>query len=765
MVRLDERGSPGPAAPGSRPWRPRGVASLLLGLLVLLWALPHAAVADPLPLSRPHAALDTASECNRCHIAFTGVPDAKCTACHRDIDQRIQRGSGYHGRMAGNVTCNTCHREHLGRDHEIVPLDRRTFDHDQTGWPLTGGHVGPPCRECHTAKRPGSQRDSYLGAETACKACHGEYHGKAHGKVDLSDCDDCHNTVDWKRLNGNLKFDHERDTRFPRTGKHKDVRCDGCHADRKAFGPIPVAGCATCHADPHPKGVFGQRICEECHVTAGFDRTQVFEHVTTGFALRGKHQQNKCLDCHKWERWKPKSSECATCHKDTHRGQFGGTPCSRCHQETGFDDVGRFNHTTMSRFPLQGRHKKVDCARCHPDGRYKPIDPRCETCHVEQNPHGETFADRPCANCHSPESWRQTRFDHGVTGFPLTGRHEPQPCHRCHPNGTETQDDTVADCAFCHRDVHRGQFEGSACDRCHRSFDVWPIPLFDHTVSRFQLEGRHQDVACGGCHKGGHFRPIDTACGNCHLNFHEGQFSKPCETCHAPTGWRPARFDHDTQSEYPLFGLHRSLDCMQCHVANDYKGLPFECEGCHLDVHAGDKGPACALCHTTNDWSTNSGQNHDFGAYRLGGAHDRLACEVCHGPDRSRELAGTGPQCAQCHRDPHFGSFGPLCLDCHTQTAFLPSTFLHVRTGFRLSGAHRFVACRECHPGRVFGGLPSTCDFCHTDTFRAARQPDHVQCCPGGLTACEGCHTTRSFVPARPGTTCGNPEVPACAPR
>ena len=28
----------------------------------------------------------------------------------------------------------------------------------------------------------------------------------------------------------------------------------------------------------------------------------------------------------------------------------------------------------MSRFPLVGKHRRVECAKCHPDGRYKPVD-------------------------------------------------------------------------------------------------------------------------------------------------------------------------------------------------------------------------------------------------------------------------------------------------------------------------------------------------------------------------------------------------------
>ena len=725
--------------------------------IAFVWVLAGTAYAAK-PLSRPHAHLDRSDECNSCHVAFGGVPVEKCRDCHRDIDERIKRGKGYHGLKVRSKACFSCHREHLGRGHQITPLDRRSFDHEGAGWPLSGGHVGVPCRECHTAKRKRTNRDSYLGASSRCVDCHGEYHG-AGQKADLARCDRCHNTYDWKQLNANLRFNHERETRFPRTGRHLKAPCETCHLGKKRFAPIKVAGCVTCHQDPHPAGVFRRRICEDCHVTSSFENTSIFEHGSTGWALRGKHRKNKCADCHDWKRWKPRSRDCSGCHKDPHRGQFRGTTCSRCHQEQGFDRL-KFNHNSMSRFALRGKHRRVACERCHPGGKYKPIERECRGCHSDRSPHADTFGETPCGNCHSPVSWLETRFDHGVTGFPLGGRHAEQPCFRCHPKGTETEDDTRQECVFCHRDLHGDQFEGANCDRCHKGYERWTIEFSDHTVSRFELGGKHLDVGCRGCHKEGHFRPIDTACGNCHQNFHEGQLSKACTECHSPHGWPLVDFDHDSGSAYALVGEHRALDCAKCHVRNDYKGLPQDCEGCHIDVHGGTRGAQCDRCHTERDWQGNSGQDHDFGAFRLEGVHDTLPCERCHGPDRRRELAGTGPECVRCHRDPHFGGLGPLCHDCHTQDYFLPSTFLHHETGFRLSGAHRFVECRECHPRRVFGGLPKNCDFCHTDTFRSTRGGacDHTVECPGGLVTCQNCHTTRGFAPARPGVACGTCE-------
>jgi hypothetical protein len=731
-----------------------------LALWVLTFACLLGVAWAAKPLSSPHGHLDNQASCNNCHEAFSGVPVQKCRACHKDIDGLIRRGKGFHGRVVGNSTCNSCHREHLGRGHDLRGLNRRTFDHGKTGWALSGGHRGVPCRQCHEARRPGG-KDSFLGAKTGCVNCHGEYHGRGN-KTNLRTCQNCHNTQGWAVLNANLQFNHERDTRFPRTGLHKKVACSGCHLSKKRFGPIKVQGCVTCHKDPHPPGALGDRLCEECHVTKGFDRASVFDHGSTRWALKGKHKKVDCLECHKWSKWKPRTRDCSGCHEDAHRGQFKGTPCARCHQPSSFKKL-RFNHDTQSRFPLRGRHRRVDCARCHTRGKYKPLDMRCKACHEKHNPHGTTFGETPCSNCHVPADWKKTRFDHGVTGFPLEGRHVEQPCFRCHPNGTETEDDTVQACAFCHRNPHADQFQGADCDRCHKGFERFRVPLFDHSVARFQLSGKHLQVACLGCHKDGRYRPIEPACGNCHQNFHEGQFSRACDQCHNTDTWSQANFDHDTQSDYVLDGAHRRVPCKKCHVRNEYKGVPRSCDGCHNDdFHRGTKGADCTRCHTTGDWTANQSQNHDFGAQRLEGVHDRLACERCHDADRATTLAGTGPECVRCHKDPHFGSLGPLCADCHTQNAFLPSTFLHTQTGFRLSGAHRFVACRDCHPGRVFGGLPSNCDFCHTDTFQstAGTDCDHTALCPGGLTSCHNCHDTRRFDRARPGAICGSDLSP-----
>ena len=243
------------------------------------------------------------------------------------------------------------------------------------------------------------------------------------------------------------------------------------------------------------------------------------------------------------------------------------------------------------------------------------------------------------------------------------------------------------------------------------------------------------------------------------ITFSQGQFSETCDVCHDTTGWSPvARFEHNIQSQFPLVGAHNDVSCDKCHVNNQYVPNPTECADCHMDVHDGKLGASCEQCHSVTDWAVNTAQDHDFGQFSLEGHHDRLPCESCHGVDREDTLAGRGPECVNCHRDPHFGSFGPECHECHTQNAFLPSTFLHYETGFRLSGAHRFVDCKDCHPGRVYGGLPNDCFFCHQEDFEATQGSevcDHPTCIPGGLPTCHNCHRTTSWIPARGGASCG----------
>ena len=711
--------------------------SLLVGA-----ALMGTGHANPPPLSAAHASLDNDAGCVRCHTEDNSAPNSKCLSCHKAIAVRVSRGRGYHARVSGRP-CFSCHREHRGRGAGLINLNPATFDHNQTGWPLQGKHTDVRCSKCHTSSRGGGRSRSYLGAQPICSSCHADIHG--FSRPVLKKCDTCHNVFGWRGMNANTGFNHNN-TSYPLTGQHAGVGCRKCHAGGARFAPVAHEDCSSCHKDQH-RGLFGARPCSGCHTTKGW-KTMIFGHQVPRFRLTGRHRQVPCRKCHtstNWQPpWKPSTTNCNGCHgKDNvHGAQFKGQPCSACHRPVGWKKL-KFNHNAQSRFKLTGRHTRVACGSCHPGGRFKPLAMDCRSCHARDDPHQGKFSDKPCSNCHDPRAWDKVRFDHSITRFNLVGAHIEVDCEKCHPGG-DTKVTIPSSCDGCHIDLHGGQFSDKLCGNCH-SFDQWSIPSFPHNdISRFKLVGRHQEVDCDQCHLNGHFKPIQANCETCHRDFHDGQMGdKVCEQCHSPLGWGEVDFVHNRDSDYKLIGRHVALDCKKCHTRGEFADLPKDCYGCHLDHHEGAKGTKCGNCHTELSWQTNTAQVHVFGAYELAGEHSRLPCDTCH--TNGRQQGGLGHECVGCHRDPHFASFGPFCIDCHSQRAWLPSTFRHFQTGFRLTGRHRFVSCDRCHVNRIFGGLPTDCVFCHTDTLQG------VLSRPGGdfhsclVSDCNTCHTTQGW--------------------
>ncbi len=75
-------------------------------------------------------------------------------------------------------------------------------------------------------------------------------------------------------------------------------------------------------------------------------------------------------------------------------------------------------------------------------------------------------------------------------------------------------------------------------------------------------------------------------------------------------------------------------------------------------------------------------------------------------------------------------------------------TFDHAKTGFILENSHRAVACESCHTAGSFRGTPRACSTCHAGP--GARAPGKsVRHIPTGAAACENCHATVAWQPAR----------------
>jgi len=171
------------------------------------------------------------------------------------------------------------------------------FDHGRTGFPLTGAHGRVRCESCHAG-------GVFKGLPRSCAGCHGRAEGVATSVrpsthfPTTEQCESCHNTNDWKRMDGMM--DH-----------HAVLGgCSSCHNGRKAVGK--------------PAGhIASSDNCIECHATTTWADAK-FDHASV-------------------------KGNCASCHDG--RKATGKTPdhiasndrCEQCHATSSWAAV-RFDH-------------------------------------------------------------------------------------------------------------------------------------------------------------------------------------------------------------------------------------------------------------------------------------------------------------------------------------------------------------------------------------------------------------------------------------
>jgi hypothetical protein len=469
-----------------------------------------------------------------------------------------------------------------------------------------------------------------------------------------------------------------------------EEQCSLCHdrSDRNR----QTALCLDCHKEiagdlRQQRGYHGRlpgiensqcRACHSEHLGRDADIVKLsheqFNHEDTDFALKGMHANAVCESCHVvGKRYRDAPKECVACHEkeEPHKGKLG-RECSSCH------DAGAWRHITYDHartaFPLHDKHAELACAACHFGNRYKDTPKECVSCHEPDDVHhGERGA--KCADCHVSKSWKNSKFDHNETGFPLEGVHDRIACNDCHRSGN-LKDKLPKECVGCHRaqDSHAGRL-GQDCGKCHGN-EKWTPSSFDHNRdTKWPLEGRHEKVACHNCHTANvATQKLPTECVSCHRpnDVHAGKLGRGCDQCHTPAGWRSSvSFDHDL-TNYPLVGLHVAVPCEQCHLTRQYRDVGRECIDCHRkdDVHKGDLGKDCARCHSPNGWKVWDFDHGKETGFALGGAHGKLACEACH--RRPPNEVKLKQDCLSCHErdDVHLGQYGRQCDRCHATVTF-----------------------------------------------------------------------------------------------
>ena len=491
----------------------------------------------PGPVIKGHEKYE--EDCGQCHDrADKDKQGQLCMQCHdhKNVLDDVRTKKGFHGRLPASMRtrCSHCHKDHKGRDANLVLLNPMTFDHDKTDFRLKGMHTKTSCKSCHKPEK------KYAEAPQDCYSCHKkvDVHDGKNGKK----CGDCHSSSTWKQSD----FDHDKKTDFPLKGAHKETNCTSCHINQK-YKDTPKK-CVSCHKihDIH-KGGYGDK-CDTCHTSEKWDKVEFDHNKKTDFPLHGQHRKATCNSCHTPEKLKKNKhkklklpTDCYSCHKhdDSHKGK-NGRECKDCHNSKSWKKH-KFDHGKTD-FPLRGKHKDLSCSYCHKGKVEKDkMKTDCIACHKKDDVH-QGKQGKVCNDCHNENGWHsKVFFDHDLSSFPLIGMHAAVQCEECHL--TSVYNSTESECNACHApdDVHKTRL-GTDCETCHNP-NSWQNWLFDHDKqTRFEIDGAHEKAGCYDCHRRKSKGKVKASkdCISCHRSqdVHNRQFGNRCGECHSTKSFK-----------------------------------------------------------------------------------------------------------------------------------------------------------------------------------------------------------------------------------
>ncbi|MBT3984021.1 MAG: hypothetical protein HOE90_21880 [Bacteriovoracaceae bacterium] len=356
-----------------------------------------------------------------------------CIKCHKQSDKKMEIKSEHFVWKGTKADCRSCHKPthhqkftkkfeklkcttcHTTKSYKDEAHAKANFDHGTTKFKLTGKHKKNSCRKCHLVNKKSTyefknEKSGY------CLSCHKTPHTEQF-RDDFSEqsCNSCHRTESFKDVH-RKEFDHN-ETEFELLGKHQKVKCQKCHVPTNKtfkeshsfkgkfiFDELGEKSCLTCHKDHH-KSEMGPN-CRTCHTERGWKVQRDFHK---DMPLTGVHYTLSCTECHFEERkLKGLGDQCIVCHTkdDIHLGSL--PKCGACHHQEVWE-VTRFKHS-MTRFPLRGVHRTLDCNSCHGSGNYQGTQSSCISCHTSDalsvaNPVHIMPQFNDCSRCHNQFSF------------------------------------------------------------------------------------------------------------------------------------------------------------------------------------------------------------------------------------------------------------------------------------------------------------------------------------------------------------------------
>jgi len=436
------------------------------------------------------------------------------------------------------------------------------FDHNPTGFPLTGTHVFVPCESCHINAR-------YKTTPRACFGCHNGMTAPGAASVlshpvTTNYCEGCHQTTTW------------RDYRFI---DHVQALgpCANCHNNKIAAGktpnhPITNAACNTCHFNTvtfkggilpaNPPQAPAATATKSGTTTPAAAATAPTRAATAPAATAASPTATMATPAapaapaappaaglSNLPSTQPPSGAFNVATKPSHTGFLSG--CARCHN--GIAATGKRSNHVITNAACETCHKSTVTfagARMNHTG----LVANCASCHTGAiatgKPARHITTNAPCETCHkSTVTFAGVRMNH--TGLIAN-------CARCHTGAIATGKPA------------RHIATNAPCETCHKSTMTFAGARVDHA----SLTG-----TCASCHNGttAQGRPprhvITTA---------------PCDTCHRTRFWTPVTYRH-TSPAYVNHGP--AVSCSSCHVGNTqtvawkFPAFKPNCAGCHVDKY------------------------------------------------------------------------------------------------------------------------------------------------------------------------------------
>ena len=534
--------------------------------------------------------------------------------------------------------------------HQAEPIPFLGQDIDHTIWPLTGGHGGLECEDCH-------QQGEYAGTAGDCEDCHGIPESELYPDHFEGECVECHLVDTWDPD----EWDHAG-----------IIDCQSCHEEESPEEHYARSNdnwwllsiLSDRQATPKQGSLLDQRHydrCADCHTSTDEWQEIAFDHF--GFTdcqschtLEGDladHFAGQCSICHTIDNWEPlpfehaNVGECRSCHEEDSPGDH----YVRADSFLWFVawEPERADSHSPSLFSVQ--QTPATCANCHPDTEdwndvafdHTSFDD-CESCHPRQGDL-EVHYMGPCSNCHVIDTWENVTFDH--TGYTDCQSchipefdHYPGQCSPCHTTDdwqtVSFSHDGFAACSSCHEwEIPNEHFDGP-CSLCHTTND-WTQIIYEHSstdncLSCHTTDFDHYGGQCSLCHTTSQWTELihhtrTNECLRCHVGPVE-HYGRKCSLCHDTNEWAGATYNHS-----------RTDDCKACH------SMPGQ-----------SYGGQCSLCHDTSTWSE--------ATYNHSRTDD---CKLCHAVPAQHY----GGQCSVCHNTSYLvrGDPAPQWPD---QLRFLP---------------------------------------------------------------------------------------------